>query len=120
MNIKFIPKDKDGKPETYPSDKWPEGKSILTNVGEYRPGQVLSMMPHQIKEAKRLIENGDFEEVADAPAFEEKGTPAPEVQEELEADLGDVLPSQNGAATSPNEADPPAEPTADPKPKAKK
>jgi len=74
MNIKFVPQDQN----------WPADKPVLTNVGEFRPGQVLSMQPYQEKEAKRLIENGDFEEAADAPTFEEKAIPAPEIQEEEE------------------------------------
>lgn len=69
MNIKFVPQDKN-----YPKDK-----PVLTNVGEFLPGQILSMQPYQEKEARRLIANGDFVESTDAPEAEKKATPAPEV-----------------------------------------
>ncbi len=74
MNIKFVPQDKN-----HPADK-----SVLTNVGEFRPGQVLSMQPWQETEAKRLIENGDFVEALDAPTPATEATPAPEVAEQPE------------------------------------
>jgi hypothetical protein len=73
VNIKFLPSD----------PKWPADRPVLTNVGEFRPGQILNMQPWQEKEAKRLIDNGDFAEAFDAPAAEE-AKPAPEVQEEKE------------------------------------
>jgi hypothetical protein len=72
VNIKFAPQD----------PKWPADRSVMTNVGEFRPGQVLSMQDFQEKEAKRLISNGDFVESPDAPAPENKATLAPELQEE--------------------------------------
>ena len=71
MNIKFQPQD----------EKHPADKAIRTNVGEFRPGQSLSMQPWQEKEARRLIDNGDFVEVFDAPAPEDKAKAAPEVEE---------------------------------------
>ena len=74
MNIKFVPQNKN-----HPADK-----SVLTNVGEFRPGQVLSMQPWQEAEAKRLIENGDFVEALDAPTPATEATPAPEVEDQRE------------------------------------
>ncbi len=73
MNIKFLPQD----------PNWPDGKPVLTNVGEFRPGQILNMQPYQEKEAKRLIENGDFIEAMDAPppGSKKRATPSPELLE---------------------------------------
>jgi hypothetical protein len=76
VNIKFVPQDK----------KWPADRAVMTNVGEFKPGQILSMADYQEKEAKRLIENGDFVESPDAPPPDspEAAKPAPELQEEIE------------------------------------
>jgi hypothetical protein len=71
MNIKFLPQDQ----------KWPAERTVTTNVGEFRPGQVLSMQEYQEKEARRLIENGDFVESPDAPTTATVATLAPELEE---------------------------------------
>jgi hypothetical protein len=75
MNIKFLPQDKN-----FPADR-----TVLTNVGEFRPGQILSMADFQEKEAKRLIENGDFVESPDAPTPATAAKLAPELEEEQTA-----------------------------------
>jgi hypothetical protein len=77
LNIKFVPQD----------PRWSADRAVMTNVGEFRPGQVLSMQEWQNTEAKRLIANGDFVEVFDAPSPENKATLAPELQEEVEEQL---------------------------------
>jgi hypothetical protein len=77
VNIKFVPTD----------PKWPSTRAVMTNVGEFLPGQVLSMAEWQEKEAKRLIENGDFVESPDAPEPKNRATLAPELQEEVEEQL---------------------------------
>jgi hypothetical protein len=68
VNIKFVPKDQ----------SWPADKVASTNVGDFKPGQVLSMQDWQESEAKRLISNGDFVESDPADAT---AVPAPEVEE---------------------------------------
>lgn len=70
MNVKFLPQDPNHPPE----------RKIGTNIGEFAPGESRTLTEQQEKEGRRLIENGDFVEVSDAPEppKAEEGAPAPE------------------------------------------
>jgi hypothetical protein len=91
MNIQFWPLDKNGK-----EDKdWPAKKTVGTMVGEFRKGEVVTLQPHQEKEGRRLIENGDFREVQDAAAAP-AAKAAPEVveQDSIEEQVADSKKSK--------------------------
>lgn len=69
MNIKFAPQDKNH----------PRDKKVNTNIGEFLLGESRTLTEQQEKEGRRLIENGDFVEVSDAPEppKAEEGAPSP-------------------------------------------
>lgn len=61
MRIKFEPQDKKHPPE----------KIVVTNIGEFKPGEERMLMPQEEEEGRRLIGNGDFvNPEADAPVAE--------------------------------------------------
>lgn len=73
MNVKFLPQDPNHPPE----------KKIGTNIGEFAPGESCALTEQQEKEGRRLIENGDFVEVSDAPEPKAAEPKAPEPLDEL-------------------------------------